>query len=175
MVRIKLPHIYRIIPRIIWWSVFVGGAAIFLSFQYSQIPTNSQSLKLGVLKDPTSPLAHLALARQSIADGDWTGAHRELEQAQLYAPNNAEIMRQLEFVSSQEAKRADLQKEIGHWQKIVEDHPDYRDGWFTLSLLYYENYEDDKAKEALDSVFLLDPNFQPGKDFLKTLQSSLQN
>lgn len=44
------------------------------------------------------------------------------------------------------------------WQAVVNQYPDYRDGWLQLAFQYVKNNEINKAKDALKTARELDPN-----------------
>jgi len=58
----------------------------------------------------------------------------------------------------------DIKKLISAWEKIVEEKPNYRDGYLQLAILHYKLYENDKAKEYLNKALDLDPNYEPAKE-----------
>lgn len=62
----------------------------------------------------------------------------------------------------------DLRKQYAHWEKIVEELPDYRDGHFTLATLAYQLGDMDESRKHLMKVKEMDPNF-PGLAQLEEL------
>lgn len=63
----------------------------------------------------------------------------------------------------------DLKKQYDHWEKIVAELPDYRDGHFALATLAYQLGDTDASMQHLMIVKEMDPNF-PG---LKQLEAVL--
>lgn len=61
-----------------------------------------------------------------------------------------------------------LEHEYARWQTIIKQHPDYRDGFYTLSLLAYQLQQIQEAKNYLSVVKKLDPNY-PGISQLEAL------
>jgi len=57
-----------------------------------------------------------------------------------------------------------IRKEVEQWEKEVEQKPYYRDALLKLSMLNYQLYEDEKAKEYFKKAFYLDPT---GEEVLK--------
>jgi tetratricopeptide (TPR) repeat protein len=51
-----------------------------------------------------------------------------------------------------------IRDEIRSWEKILEERPYFRDVLLRLSILCYQVYEDDKAKEYFTKAEYLDPN-----------------
>lgn len=68
-------------------------------------------------------------------------------------------------VLAQRTKRETVQKQIGKWERVVESYPDYRDGYYSLSLLYYQIKDKQKALYYLDRALEIDPNFVQGRNF----------
>jgi cytochrome c-type biogenesis protein CcmH/NrfG len=65
--------------------------------------------------------------------------------------------------------RAD-QQTITAWEQILEERPDYRDGWIQLAAAYYKIGERLKAKQALEKAKALDPNNETILNFEKFLE-----
>ena len=63
----------------------------------------------------------------------------------------------------------DIRRLISAWEKIVEEKPNYRDGYLQLAILHYKLYENDKAKEYLNKALDLDPNYEPARELKKIL------
>jgi len=49
-------------------------------------------------------------------------------------------------------------QEIASWEKIVEEKPNFRDGWLQLAAAYAEVGNKEKAQEALNHAKVIDPN-----------------
>lgn len=76
----------------------------------------------------------------------------------------------LKTLEKNKKEKEGVLKEIKKWQNTVKEYKDYRDGYFMLSILEYriKNYE--KAREYLDDVFEIDPNFKQGRELELILQ-----
>lgn len=61
--------------------------------------------------------------------------------------------------------------EINHWQEIVSQYPNYRDGYIQLAILYYDLKNNNQAWLYLDKAKNLDPN----NDTVKKLTTLLEN
>ena len=66
-------------------------------------------------------------------------------------------------------KKEQVLNKINIWQSIVSKYPNYRDGYFKLSLLEYQIGEFDKSRMYLDQTLFLDPNFEEGIKFDRSL------
>lgn len=65
---------------------------------------------------------------------------------------------------AEKEKRAELLGEVGKWEKIVAEYPDYRDAHFTLALLYYQVQDKGRSSYHLDQSLKIDPNFAKGRE-----------
>lgn len=74
-----------------------------------------------------------------------------------------DILQALDTLEMKKQERVVLEEEIGKWEKIVSEHPDYRDGYFKLALLYYQSGKRAKAEENLIVVKNIDPQFTKAK------------
>lgn len=61
------------------------------------------------------------------------------------------------------------QKIITYWEQILEERPDYRDGWIQLAAAYLKTGEKSKAKEALSRAKTLDPTNETILNFEKLI------
>lgn len=69
-------------------------------------------------------------------------------------------------------ERSDVVSSLNFWNREVIDKPDYRDGYFSLSLIYYQLGDIDRSIENLDKSLEIDPNFERGNEFRKYLIGS---
>lgn len=122
---------------------------------------------LGVLTQPDALDAHLALARSYWQSGNWPRIETELRIAQtLFQPSQDEKERPvlgisaspLDLLHQWEKEPMRLAKELGFWQAVVKDKPDYRDGFIQLSALSFQLNKPEDAKHYLDEAIALDPN-----------------
>ncbi|GEM_PF-3081610 len=168
-IKSELTHILRNISRIGLALLLAATAIAITDAKFTKPPDLLSQLKLEVARDPNNPTLHLALAREAIRVNNYDVAKNELEIALSLDPNNRDLKSELEIVRANEVQAVKIREEISKWEEIVAKYPNFRDGWFILSTLYFQTYQDDKAKEALDTVFLIDPNFAPAKEFLDTI------
>jgi len=63
------------------------------------------------------------------------------------------------------------QQTLMAWEQILQERPDYRDGWLQLSALYLKMGDKIKAKEALLRAKAIDPN----NENILSLEKLLEN
>lgn len=66
-------------------------------------------------------------------------------------------------------ERQKIQSEVQRWEGIKNEHKDYRDAYFKLAILYYQLKDFENARKNLQKVFVLDPNFEKGRELEKLL------
>ena len=71
---------------------------------------------------------------------------------------NSERQRVRQRVLGMQTEAKANRETILKWEQIVEERPNYRDGWVQLAVLYYKNGNKQKAKEALSQAKQVDPN-----------------
>lgn len=57
-------------------------------------------------------------------------------------------------------ERIKLTKELAYWQSVTRQYNNYRDAYFKVAILQYQLGEMFQAKETLNKVVALDPNFE---------------
>lgn len=161
------PQIYRKIPA----SFFL----LFLIF-FSLFPSeNFEKLKILILQEPQNPRHYLKLAEEYLRANDLKKAQREifvaenLLKASSFEKENPEILKVKVALEEKIKEPQNISQEIKKWEKILEDFPGYRDAYLQLAKLYYQLYEEDKAKENLARALELDPNFPLTKELEKIL------
>lgn len=75
------------------------------------------------------------------------------------------------ILGATENQGTDIIKEINYWKDVVNNHPDFRDGYMQLASLTYQMNNLAAAIDYVNKVLELDPNFQPAKD-LKNILSA---
>lgn len=146
---------------------------LFLFFIFSPSlnpPSPFEQLKLGAYQNYQNPQAHLDLARAYEVTGDLENARREILIGLSFEPNNKELQEGLTKIESLLRQPEEVKEEIGKWEKIVRDFPGYRDAYLELTALYYQLYQNGKARENLERALELDPNFGPAKEMEKMLR-----
>lgn len=74
------------------------------------------------------------------------------------------------ILGAQTQLKANLQS-ITAWEQILDERPDYRDGWVQLAAAYFKADEKIKAKEALQKAKELDPTNEVILNFEKLLET----
>lgn len=70
------------------------------------------------------------------------------------------------------AEKIRMTTSLAFWQNEVKERPNYRDGYFSLAILYYQLKDYRNASENLDKAMTLDPNFEKGKELRSILDSN---
>ena len=73
------------------------------------------------------------------------------------------------ILGAQTQLKAD-QQTITAWEQILDERPDYRDGWIQLSAAYYKIGDKQKSKQALLRAKALDPANEVILNFEKLLE-----
>ena len=172
------------------------GIALFIflligSFLYPQ--NEIQILKIRLLNNPYDLKNHLALAEKLLANNRFEQAEQALlltqkisnfqflprsgiplrgtvsnsEKNVLGEQSNSEL--QELWQKKHYADPKDIQRLIDAWEKIVEEKPNYRDGYLQLAILNYKIYKIEEAKEYLNKALAIDPNFEPARELKKII------
>ena len=80
------------------------------------------------------------------------------------------------YINFQEKQKLDeerekISREIEYWQGIIGKYKNFRDAYFMLSVLEYRLKNAEKAKDYLQRVFELDPNFEEGRKLEKVIRN----
>jgi len=163
------------------WGGPAGVALVILllvgSFFYPQ--DEIQILKMRLLNNPYDFKSHLELAEKLLGNNQFEQAEQALLVAQqikilgdkdtkiLGEKTNSKISElwQREYYSNPK----DIKRLISAWEKIVQEKPNYRDGYLQLAILNYKIYENQKALESLKKALEIDPNFTEARKLEKLL------
>ena len=66
----------------------------------------------------------------------------------------------LHTLEKAKADRAEAEKELLYWEKIVQEHPDYRDGYLKESSLAKSLGQNELSQEAYTKALEIDPNLK---------------
>jgi len=69
-------------------------------------------------------------------------------------------------------ERQKVVDDLNFWNKSVIEKPNYRDGYFSLSLIYYQLGDYENSLLNLEKAMDIDPNFEKGKELEKLLISN---
>ncbi len=61
--------------------------------------------------------------------------------------------------------------EISFWKEQLKIYPNYRDGYFKLSLLEFQLNNFNEVNRNLEKALILDPNFEKGRELQQILNS----
>ena len=158
------------------------GIALFIflligSFLYPQ--NEIQILKIRLLNNPYDLKNHLALAEKLLANNQFEQAEQALlltQNLQISNSTNQKVLGETTSSQLQElwqkkhyADPKDIQRLIDAWEKIVEEKPNYRDGYLQLAILNYKIYKIEEAKGYLNKALAIDPNFEPARELKKII------
>ena len=114
------------------------------------------------------------MAEEYLNNNQVNEAEKELSLAKTIQSSDFQAVNNSTFEKiwnqKQEAKPEEIKDLIKHWQQIVLEKPNYRDGYLRLSLLHYKIDESEKANEYLEKAFGLDPNYEPARQMEKILK-----
>jgi tetratricopeptide (TPR) repeat protein len=151
-----------------YFSVILATVFIFFSLVSFFRPKDSfQLLKEKIVKMPNDYEAHLQLAEIYLQSNQYQKAENELWQLRVLGTSTSKFDQLLQQKLLQNPN--DVKRLIAGWEQIVNQKPNYRDGWLQLAYLNYKIYEDEKAKEYLTKALDLDPNFVPVRELEKII------
>lgn len=81
------------------------------------------------------------------------------------------LFRLLQERSDTQKEKVSLNSQVGFWQNVVVQRPDYRDAYLELSILEFRLKDINSSKFYLEKALTLDPNFKKGIDFQKNLNN----
>jgi len=163
------------------WGGPAGVAlVVFLLVGYFFYPKDEiQILKIRLLNNPYDFKSHLVLAEKLLANNQFEQAEQALLLAQNLQISNSTNQKVLGETTSSQLQKLwqkkhyadpkDIQRLIDAWGKIVQEKPNYRDGYLQLAILNYKIYENEKAKEYLNKALEIDPNFEPARELKKII------
>lgn len=126
--------------------------------------TKVDQTRIAVARWPFSVKKHVQLAKVFFENGDLKKARLEITKAKdLYQflaifDFKRKTKSTLETGELLINQPENIEEQINYWQTILKTKPDFRDAYLRLSLLYYQLQQDEKAKEAWQKAFYLDPN-----------------
>jgi tetratricopeptide (TPR) repeat protein len=148
---------------------------ILLSTSRLKTPSKSEVLREDLLLNPTSYDLNLDLADTLLNYRQYQEAEKILT---LEGRNSSEVNRDNKVLGEQDPGNnldrlttlwqkkqmedpQDIQKLITGWQKMVEQKPDYRDGFLQLGLLSEMLRQRKQALFYIDKALAIDPNYEP--------------
>jgi len=70
------------------------------------------------------------------------------------------LSQNLKEVDELQKGKVKLASELSYWQQVVKEYEGYRDAYFRIASLQFSLGKVDEAKESLEKVLSLDPNFR---------------
>lgn len=137
---------------------------IILLASYFWPRDNFINRQLTSLRWPYSIKKRLDLTKAFFDVGDLEKAKLEVKQAnslyQLFKfiDWQGNLKQQLIITNDLINQPEKIKKQINYWETILINRPNFRDVYLKLSLLYYQLWQDDKARENWHKAFYLDPN-----------------
>ena len=174
------PQISRSFPAtlyiIVLKAVVLGAVAAFLAFNlFARLPaefTKIRQAKLAAMLSPNDFSNHLLLVQEYLGQGNMPAVERELLLAEELKTKHKTLntnsvlgasLSPIDILKKIKNEPQKIKNEISFWEKVVFDKPNYRDGYLQLTLLHYQIYEIDQAKEYLQKAKEIDPNFETVK------------
>jgi len=147
------------------WVKWVG-AIVFAGLIVLQVwPEGKLQEKVrAVGQDPWSVEKRLTLVESLFEAGKVELAKEELSLIdksgvfRLVMRVRPSLAKEWQRVSEKLKEPEELRAKIEYWEKVLKEKPEYRDGLLRLAVLYYQVYEDEKAKKAWQGAWRLDPN-----------------
>jgi len=137
---------------------------IILLVSYFWPRDNFINSQLAVIRWPYSIKKRLNLTKAFFDVGD-------LEKAKLEVKQTNNLYQSFKFIDLQGNLKQQLittndlinqpekiKKQINFYETVLINKPNFRDVYLHLSLLYYQLWQDDKARENWQKAFYLDPN-----------------
>lgn len=118
-------------------------------------------VKGNVLNNPNDPEAHAFLAQQFLVTNQFAQAQTE---AQL--TNNEELLQKIQDINRQPEEVRD---ETTRLQEIMNQLPNYRDGYLRLAILNWKLYRPFVAQKYLQKALEIDPNNEMARKISETI------
>jgi tetratricopeptide (TPR) repeat protein len=167
-------------------SLMVVAAFLTATLVSSFLPKDEfQLLKQRLIRNPNDFETHLELAERFLENNQLEEAERALQIVDSFQASvvSEQVLGKTSSLETEnwllKTKRLwqqkhysdpkDIRRLISAWEKIVEEKPNYRDGYLQLAYLHYKLYENDKAKEYLNKALDLDPNYEPARELERIL------
>ncbi len=163
----KLPHIYRYITAEKRYAInfslrFLVVLILFIIFFVNMIQTDKEKLiATHALNQPNNPSSYKLLATTFVQNNDFTVATYFNELGLSLFPFNPNLLQEREEIYYKINEPEFAAAEISAWKKILQRHPDYRDGYARLIFLNLKIGRREEAKKYLEVVKKINPNWQP--------------
>jgi len=168
------PHIPRNYSRIILLLVFLFLASFLIekSKTYTSISEENIPAIYEKLKDrPNSDILHYKLGKALQKNGNYDEAIQEFLISKEFGMQPSMVSDSLIQIQNSKITYMKVASDLERWKKIVEEKPDYRDGWYQIAVLEWRLSNTESAKSSLIKSLDLDPNYKPAKEFYSFLTS----
>ncbi len=121
-----------------------------------------QAVKTRLLLNQKDFDARLELVAEYQKQNQFEKAAEELQEFNFYTDQlTDEQWKKLASLWSEQKRQdpAEIRKEVENWEKIVQQYPNYRDGFLKIANLWQQLGEEEKAREAQQKALALDPNY----------------
>jgi tetratricopeptide (TPR) repeat protein len=143
---------------LIWTSSLLVSGWLLVSFL--KPPSFNQLIRWQVLRNSQNTSARLILIENYLENNQFSQAEKELLKLEKQDLNNWQTDKLANlWQKKQRQDPQEIEKQISHWQKQLEDRPDWRDAWLILSLLQAKLGKKETSWESLQKAKTLDPNY----------------
>jgi hypothetical protein len=166
------PHISRLFPARIFRLVLLASfAALICGFLVVNVllPAKLLRFQSRILADYKNPLFHLQLADRFLENNNLKEAQQELLLGLSVSPGSSLLEEKLKFVEVLINRPQNIASEIRKWELVVNERPNFRDGYFQLAVCYYQLFNVEGARKNTLKALELDPNFIPAQQLLKLI------
>ncbi len=163
------------------WGAPAGVALLILLFIGSFFVSQDDfwRAKEKLLRDPNDSQAQIKLAEEFLANNQFEEAEKALflAERQIFQTNSLVLGKQTNpqpkelWQKKYYSDPKDIKRLIAAWEKVIEEKPDYRDGYLQLAYLHYKLYETEEAKEYLEKAIELDPNYELTREMEEILEN----
>lgn len=139
----------------------LGLGGFFLSGALNPQST-FQAVKTKLLLNQKDFDARLELVAEYQKQNQFEKAAEELQEFNFYTDQlTDEQWKKLASLWAEQKRQdpAEIRKEVENWEKIVQQYPNYRDGFLKIANLWQQLGEEEKAREAQQKALALDPNY----------------
>lgn len=127
----------------------------------------TKTLKRILSSNPQNTSLKIKLARALVESNQYDAVEKMATWDQTAANSKFASLIDQEITESPQ----DNIEAINHWENIMAEKKDFRDGYLKLALLYYLIYDNQKAQENIQKALQLDPNYE----ITKRLEEIIKN
>ena len=79
------------------------------------------------------------------------------------------LVMQIRLYEASLRQRAIVSSRLAQWERVIAQHPDYRDGYVQAGVLAYQLQDNHKALSYIEKALVLDPTYLPARKMLGIL------